>query len=260
MSYQSIISKYVVDSVVVPPKKIDNLPVFDSFNKIIEYNHQEYTKALYELKVNYSKCSYQKECRVAEGYVVDKKIARALKLRFLASLTLDDPLVFHLTLWTPPGRTSPKGAFKAVKRCLKKSGRDLNYAYALEAKPVGRVNSDSHRDDGIHFQVALFVSAQGRDVNEIRKELEFLFSAQRGVTVLDNDRAVKITGGHYLKRSDIELLQGMKHIIGYIAKPKTKLSQSSLSRLLSRFGISEKIRLFEGSQVAAYRKYELAMV
>jgi len=192
------------------------------------------------------------------GYDYDAAIMDAIKRGTIeAYYRFTEPYLLHLTIFMDTDNNI-SGFFNAFDTaCERKLGYRPLHVAAIERKRQEEIErSYQFRPDGFHYQCPIWVEYS----SSVNRDLKRIIKRQRGYTVLDNPRAARITGGHFIKRSINDLYMGLKHLGGYAGKvhPTKPKSQAELNKWVERAGITKKLKRYVSSRFRTWEELRLA--
>lgn len=236
------------------------VPAGRFYEAVHMYDHTAFTAWLDAEGIEPGKMDSRRSANgVFMGYEYDTAIMDAIKRGTIEAYhRFKEPYLLHLTIFMDADNNI-SGFFKAFDTaCERELGYRPLHVAAIERKRQTEIERNyQFRPDGFHYQCPIWVEHS----NSVQKDLKRIIKRQRGHTVLDNSRAARITGGHYLKKSTWDLYMGIKHLGGYAGKvhPTKPKSQAELNRWLESAGITKKLKRYISSQLRTWEDLWLAI-
>lgn len=234
------------------------IPAERFYEAVHQYDHTAFTAWLDTEGIELGKMESRRDAQgVFMGYEYDAAIMDAIKRGTLeAYQRLKEPYLLHLTIFMDTDNNI-SGFFNAFDTaCERELGFRPIHVAAIERKRQKEIEREyQFRPDGFHYQCSIWVEYSTSVLNDLKK----IIKRQRGHTVLDNPRAARITGGHFLKKSILDLYMGLKHLGGYIGKthPTKPKNQFELNKWLKLAGIKKKLKRYITSRIATWKSLKL---
>ncbi|WP_159874673.1 hypothetical protein [Aquitalea denitrificans] len=234
------------------------VPAERFYETVRQYDHTAFTAWLDDSGLETGKMdSRRNENGIFLGYEYDKEIMDAIKRGMVEAYErFDSPYLLHLTIFMD-NDNNISGFFNAFDTaCERELGFRPLHVAAIERKTQKEIERTfQFRPDGFHYQCAIWINYSENATSKIKR----IIKRQKGHTVLNNPRASKITGGHFIKNSITELLMGLKHLGGYVAKihPTKPKNRAELKRWLTTAGINKVLNRYITSRLRKWKRINL---